>query len=116
MGIMSLSVSIEYKDSARSPFTYPFCPQSVLTRHWWRFARQYNLDVLGRLEDLFIVDGAEAEQLIRELRFVESLLREPGQIEVPEIEPEGILGRLAVILPALDGAIAEWENVRQISI
>jgi hypothetical protein len=71
---------------------------------------------LGCLQYLFITDRAVAQRLAEEFRFVESLLREPGQTEVPDFETEYMLGRLAILLPVLDSAIAELDNVKQISV
>ena len=113
---MSLDVCIKYKDSSRQEYWHPFCFQSTLRDYRWPIAERHRLETLQRLECLFIEDRAEAEQLIRELRFVESLLKTPDRGGVPKRAAEYMLGRLNVLLPVFDAALAEWENVKQLSI
>ena len=113
---MSLDVCIKYKDASRPEYRHPFCFQSTLLKYWWPIAEKHRLETLQRLECLFIEERAEAEQLVRELRVVENLLKSPDHGGVPERAAEYMLGRLAILLPVFDGAIAEWDNVKELSI
>lgn len=113
---MSLDVCIKYKDSSRPEYWHPFCFQSTLRDYWWPIAEKHRLETLQRLECLFIEDRAEAEQLVRELRFVENLLKTSDRGGVPERAAEYMLERLATLLPVFDDALAEWENVKELSI
>ena len=113
---MSLDVCIKYKDPARPEYWHPFCFQSTLLKYWWPLAGKHGLQTLQRLECLFIEDRAEAEQLVRELRFVENLLKSPGRGGVPERAADYMLDRLAVLLPVFDHALAEWDHVKELSI
>jgi len=81
---MALDVYIKYKDPARPEYLHPFCFQSTLLKFWWPIAEKHGLETLRRLECLLIEDRAEAEQLVRELRFVENLLKAPDRGGVSE--------------------------------
>ena len=113
---MSLDVCIKYKDPSRPEYWYPFCPQSVLREQWWPLAEVHGLAQLQRLECLFIEDRAEAEQLVRELRFVENLLKTSDRGGVPEGTATHMLDRLAIVLPVMDAALADWDQVEELSI
>ena len=113
---MALDLCIRYKDPFRPESWYPFSLQSVLIKHWWPLARTQGLEMLQRLECLFIQDRAEAEQLIREFRFVETLLKSPDHGGVPEGVARDMLDTLATLLPLLDVALAEWDNVKELSL
>lgn len=113
---MSLDVCITYKDSSRPEYWHPFCFQSTLREYWWPLAGKHGLDMLQRLECLFIEERTDAEQLVRELRFVESLLKSPDRGGVPEGAARYMLDRLAILLPVFDAALAEWDNVKELSI
>jgi hypothetical protein len=113
---MSLDVCIKYKDPSRPEYWHPFCFQSVLREQWWPLAEKHGLETLQRLECLFIEDRAEAEQLVRELRFVENLLKSPDRGGVPEGTAQYMRDRLGILLPVFDSALAEWDNVKELSI
>ena len=113
---MALDVYIKYKDPARPEYRHPFCFQSTLLKFWWPIAEQHGLETLRRLECLLIEDRAEAEQLVRELRFVENLLKAPDRGGVSERTAQYTLDRLAILLRVFDGAIAEWDNVKELSL
>ena len=113
---MALDVRIRYKDSSRPEYWHPFCFQSTLLKFWWPIAEKHGLETLRRLECLLIEDRAEAEQLVRELRFVENLLKAPDRGGVSERMAEYLLDRLAILLRVFDGAIAEWDNVKELSL
>jgi hypothetical protein len=84
---MALDVRIRYKDSSRPEYWHPFCFQSTLLKFWWPIAEKHGLETLRRLECLLIEDRAEAEQLVRELRFVENLLKAPDRGGSPNAWP-----------------------------
>jgi hypothetical protein len=113
---MSLDAYIDYKDPSRPTWTHPFCFQSVLRDYWWPLARKHQLQTLERLETLFVYDRDEAEQVIREFRVLENLLRQPDRAGVPEGVDEYMLERLAIVVKAFEGAVAEWDNVRCLAI
>jgi hypothetical protein len=113
---MSLDLCIKYKDASRPEYWHPFCFQSVLREQWWPLAERHGLETLQRLENLFVEDRTEAEQMVRELRFVENLLKAPDHAGVPQATAQYMLDRLAILLPVFDGALSEWANVKELSI
>jgi hypothetical protein len=113
---LSLDAFIIYKDPSRADWTHPFCFQSVLRDYWWPLAVEHGLELLQRLETLSVDDREEAEQLIRECRAAEKLLREPGHAGVPEGTEGYMLERLDIVVRAFEGALAEWQDVKQLVI
>jgi hypothetical protein len=113
---MSLDVNIKYKDPQREDYTHPFSFQSVLREQWWPLAKKHELETLQRLECLVIENRADAVQLVDELRFVEKLLMSDDHGGVPEDKASYILERLGLLWPVFDEALAEWDNVKRLSI
>jgi hypothetical protein len=113
---MSTDLCIRYKDSAREEFSYPFSGYHTLRDYWRPIAERRDLTLLQQVENLFITGLADAEQLLRELRFVENLLQSADQHEVPLTKAHDMLETLSIMLPAIDRAIAEWENVMELSV
>ena len=113
---MSLDVSIKYKDASRPEYRQPFSFQSTLENFWWPTAKKHKLETLQRLESLFIEDRPEAEQFVRELRFVENLLKAPDRGGASDRMADYLLDQLALLLPVFDQALAEWDNVEELSI
>jgi len=113
---MSIDLVIEYKDPDRKAFYHPFSAQQVLRECWWPLAERLGLETLGRMEDLFITDRAEAELLLAEFRVVQNRLQQPGQTEVPPDDAAYMLLRLGMILPAIEQAITEWDQVKELSL
>lgn len=113
---MSASIFITYKDPSRPEYYHPFRFQDVLRKQWWPLDEKHGLEMLKRIGALLIEDRAEAEQLVRELRFVEQLLNTTDFDGIPAGTTQYMRKRLAIILPVLDGALAEWDIVKEISI
>jgi hypothetical protein len=111
---VSLDVGIQYKNPSRPDWSYPFCPQSVLRDYWWPLARKHGLHTLERLECLCIEDQDEAEQMMREFRVLERVLRGQDHGGVPERIAHGMLERLAIALTAFESALAEWDAVKML--
>jgi hypothetical protein len=113
---MALSVTIKYKDSAREPLDRPFCVQRVAREFWWPIADRLHLPTLQRLECLFITDRVEAERLVAELRTVEQHLRAAEQVIAPPDTTKYVLTRIGQVVPLVEQAILEWDQVAEITI
>jgi len=107
---MSVSVMIEYKNPAREALHHPFSFQSVMREFWWPIAEQLGLPTLQRLEVLWITEREEAERFVAELRVVEEYVRQPGRGD------EYVLTRIGQVVPIMERAIAEWDQVAGVSI
>lgn len=107
---MTVSIMIEYKDPAREDLHHPFSFQQVMRDFWWPIAEQLNLPTLQRLEILWITERTEAELFVAELRVVEQHLRQTGQ------ENEYVLRRIGEVIPLMERAFAEWDQIEGISI
>ena len=113
---MSLDLMIEYKDANREAYYHPFSFQRVLRECWWPLAERLGLETLQRMECLFITDRQEAEQLLGEFRVVQRRLQQPSQTDVPPDDAAYMLQRLGEILPAVEQAIANWDQVKELSL
>jgi hypothetical protein len=113
---MSLDLRIEFKDPARQAYNHPFSAQRVVRECWRPLAKRLDLPTLLRMEDLWISDRAEAEQLLADVRCVQNHLLKHSQIDVQPADAEYMLGRLRTILPAIEQAITEWEQIKELSL
>lgn len=113
---MSVDLSIHYKDTARPPYSHPFSGNRVLQECWRPLAERFGLKTLTQMEDLWIYEQAEAEQFAAELRVVERHLRQLDRAYVPLWETNYMLERLAILLPVIDQAISEWDQVKVLSV
>jgi hypothetical protein len=113
---MSLDAHIHYKDPARETWSHPFCNQSTLNEFWWPIAKKHGLELLQQMECLFVRERSIAQEMVREFRFVEGLLRGPERAGLSQEDAEIVLKRLQITLDAFEGALAEWENVDYTSI
>jgi hypothetical protein len=107
---MAVSVMIEYKDPAREALHHPFSFQSVMHGFWWPIAEKLQLPTLQRLEVLWITEREEAERFVAELRVVEEYLHRTGS------DNEYVLTRIGEVVPIMEQAIAEWDQVAGVSI
>ncbi len=113
---MSTDLRIEYKEAGREPYSHPFSTARVLRECWWPLDARLGLATLARIDCLWITDRAEAARFAAELRTVREYLGRPGQREVAESDAGYMLGRLAILLPVIEQAVAEWDEVRELSV
>ena len=114
---MSLALTITYSDPDRRRDVYhPFSFQAVLVRAWWPLAKHLGLPLLQQLECLDIRDRADAEKLVRELQIVREALANPEAVSISEGDAAYMLQRISDVLPLIQRAIKDWDDVVDISL
>lgn len=110
---MAASLVITYKDGARKALHHPFSFQTVVDESWIPLARQEKLSLLSYVGDLWIRRREDGEQLLTELRTAEACLSAAPQSVKSSAY---MLSRLSEIIPLIERAVAEWDEVEDLSL
>src|ERR1700761_9241339 len=109
---MAASLSITYKDGSRQALHHPFSFQTVVNESWIPLAKQENLSLLAYVGDLWIRRREDAEQLLAELRQAQSCLSaDPQSVKSSSY----MLSQLSQVIPLIERAVAEWDEVEDLS-
>jgi hypothetical protein len=110
---MAASLLITYKDGSRQALHHPFSFQTVVNESWVPLAKRENLSLLVYVGDLWIRRREDAEQLLAELRQAETRLT-----AAPQSVKSGsyMLSRLSQVIPLVEKAVAEWDEVEDLSL
>jgi hypothetical protein len=84
IGNMTVSLPIEFKDSARESISHPFSFESVARECWRPMAQEFDLPMLEQLGALCVADKQDAERLVSELGIIRAYLQSEDGGNVPD--------------------------------